>query len=155
MTSLRSGVVDTLTPAVTVRGALQQQDGEAVWATVATVYAGFLTGDAGAIDTVLDEHVTIWNHDHAPLMVGVADLDAVRAARVDTPSTGPAVASLSARDVLVDGAGEVAWCRHLLDVGYADGTASTARVTDVLRRVDGGWRICHHHEQELPAAGLP
>jgi hypothetical protein len=148
--------VDTGTElTVTVRGALGQEAGEAVWATVATVYAGFLTGDAGAIDTVLDPHVTIWNHDHAPLLHGVADLDAVRAARVDTPATGPAVASLAPRDVLVDSAGEVAWCRHLLDVGYADGTSSTARVTDVLRRSGDGWLICHHHEQELPAAGLP
>jgi ketosteroid isomerase-like protein len=142
-------------PTVTVRGALGQQAGDAVWATVATVYAGFLRGDAGAIDTVLDEHVTIWNHDHAPLLHGRADLDAVRAARVDVPATGPAVTSLTPRDVLVDGAGEVAWCRHLLDVGYADGTGSTARVTDVLRRSGDGWLICHHHEQELPAAGLP
>ena len=142
-------------PTVTVRGALGQQTGELVWATVATVYAGFLRGDAGAIDTVLDEHVTIWNHDHAPLLYGRADLDAVRAARVDVPATGPAVTSLTPRDVLVDGAGEVAWCRHLLDVGYADGTSSTARVTDVLRRSGDGWLICHHHEQELPAAGLP
>jgi ketosteroid isomerase-like protein len=140
---------------VTVRGALGQQAGDAVWATVATVYAGFLRGDAGAIDTVLDEQVTIWNHDHAPLLYGPADLDAVRAARVDVPATGPAVTSLTPRDVLVDGAGEVAWCRHLLDVGYADGTGSTARVTDVLRRSGDGWLICHHHEQELPAAGLP
>jgi ketosteroid isomerase-like protein len=142
-------------PTVTVRGALGQQAGDSVWATVATVYAGFLRGDAGAIDTVLDEHVTIWNHDHAPLLYGRADLDAVRAARVDVPATGPAVTSLTPRDVLVDGAGEVAWCRHLLDVGYADGTGSTARVTDVLRRSGDGWLICHHHEQELPAAGLP
>jgi ketosteroid isomerase-like protein len=142
-------------PTVTVQGALGQPAGDAVWATVATVYAGFLRGDAGAIDTVLDEHVTIWNHDHAPLLYGRADLDAVRAARVDVPATGPAVTSLTPRDVLVDGAGEVAWCRHLLDVGYADGTGSTARVTDVLRRSGDGWLICHHHEQELPAAGLP
>lgn len=142
-------------PTVTVRGALGQSAGDSVWATVATVYAGFLRGDAGAIDTVLDEHVTIWNHDHAPLLYGRADLDAVRAARVDVPATGPAVTSLTPRDVLVDGAGEVAWCRHLLDVGYADGTSSTARVTDVLRRSGDGWLICHHHEQELPAAGLP
>jgi hypothetical protein len=147
--------VETTSQTVTVRGALGQDDGEAVWATVAAVYAGFLTGDAGAVDRVLDEHVTIWNHDHAPLLYGRADLDAVRAARVDTPATGPAVASLAPRDVLVDGVGEVAWCRHLLDVGYADGTSSTARVTDVLRRASAGWVICHHHEQELPAAGLP
>jgi hypothetical protein len=148
--------VDTASqPTVTVRGALGQQAGEAVWATVATVYAGFLRGDAGAVDTVLDDHVTIWNHDHAPLLYGRADLDAVRATRVDVPATGPAVAALAPRDVLVDGAGEVAWCRHLLDVGYADGTSSTARVTDVLRRSGAGWLICHHHEQELPAAGLP
>ena len=33
-------------PLVTVRGALGQDDGDAVWATVATVYAGFLRGDA-------------------------------------------------------------------------------------------------------------
>jgi ketosteroid isomerase-like protein len=142
-------------PTVTVRGALGQSDGEAVWATVATVYAGFLTGDAGAIDTVLDDHVTIWNHDHAPLLYGVADLDAVRADRAAVPSTGPAVASLTPRDVLVDGVGDVAWCRHLLDVGHADGTSSTARVTDVLRRSGDGWLICHHHEQELLPAGLP
>jgi ketosteroid isomerase-like protein len=147
--------VDTADQTVTVRGALGQDDGEAVWTTVASVYAGFLTGDAGAVDRVLDEHVTIWNHDHAPLLHGRADLDAVRAARVDTPTTGPAVASLAPREVLVDGVGEVAWCRHLLDVGYADGTTSTARVTDVLRRAGDGWLICHHHEQELPAAGLP
>ncbi|WP_369139097.1 nuclear transport factor 2 family protein [Modestobacter versicolor] len=142
-------------PTVTVRGALDQQAGEAVWATVATVYAGFLTGDARAVDTVLDGNVTIWNHDHAPLLHGTADLDAVRAGRVDAPATGPAVATLTPREVLVDGVGEVAWCRHLLDVGYADGTTSTARVTDVLRRAGDGWLICHHHEQELPAAGLP
>jgi hypothetical protein len=101
--------VETTSQTATVRGALGQDDGEAVWATVATVYAGFLTGDAGAVDRVLDEDVTIWNHDHAPLLHGRADLDAVRADRVDTPSTGPAVASLAPRDVLVDGVGEVAW----------------------------------------------
>ncbi len=142
-------------PDVTVRGALSQSDGDAVWAAVATVYAGFLGGDAGAVNSVLDADVTIWNHDHVPLMRGTADLDAVRAARVSDPSPGPAVTGLVPHGVLVDAHGDVAWCRHLLDVATADGSTSTARVTDVLRREDGRWRIVHHHEQEVPAHGLP
>lgn len=142
-------------PDVTVRGALSQADGEAVWAAVATVYAGFLGGDDGAVDGVLDPTVTIWNHDHAPLLHGTADLDAVRAARGADPAPGPAVTALAPHGVLVDAEGDVAWCRHLLAVTTADGTTSTARVTDVLRRREGRWTIVHHHEQEIPARGLP
>ncbi|MCO7220598.1 nuclear transport factor 2 family protein [Klenkia sp. PcliD-1-E] len=142
-------------PDVTVRGALDQSDGEAVWAAVATVYAGFLGGDAGAVDDVLAADVTIWNHDHVPLMRGTADLDAVREARRTDPSPGPAVTALAPHTVLVDAHGDVAWCRHLLDVTTADGATSTARVTDVLRRDGGRWVVVHHHEQEVPAHGLP
>lgn len=149
---------DVPAPAVTVRGGLSQSDGDAVWAAVASVYAGFLGGDAGAVDGVLHAEVTIWNHDHEPLLRGTTDLDAVRAARVADPSPGPAVTALTPHSVLVDavlGNGvAVAWCRHLLDVSTADGATSTARVTDVLRRDAGRWTIVHHHEQEIPASGL-
>lgn len=134
---------------VTVRGTLSRPDGEAAWAVVASVYAGFLAGDPAAVDRALAPDVTIWNHDHPPLLIGRADLDAVRAERNADTTPGPAVVSLTPRDVLVDGHGDVVWCRHLLDVTTADGVTSTARVTDVLRRADDRWSVVHHHEQEL------
>ena len=145
---------DPPAPVATAREGLSQQDAEEVWDSVSSVYAGFLGGDPDRVDACLDPSVTIWNHDHGPLLMGVADLDAVRALRLTQPSTEPSVRALTPSDVLVDGTGGVAWCRHLLTVERDDGTTTNARVTDVLRRTEGRWLICHHHEQELPAGGL-
>ena len=52
--------------------------------------------------------------------------------------------------------GDTALARYYLNFAYAPPNAASGRIriTDVLRRFDGRWKIVHHHEGLVPT-GVP
>ncbi|WP_368498660.1 nuclear transport factor 2 family protein [Herbiconiux sp. A18JL235] len=108
-------------------------------------------GDRAAFDRRLHPDVTVWETPRADLMRGIAELDELR---------GPARAPGERRDplpdvrpvqIVTDRYDDTGLIRYVLEVRDPSGgeLLELVRVTDVLRRDGTGWRIVHHHAQDL------
>lgn len=116
--------------------------------SVTAMYAAY--GDPVRFDRHLHPEITIWESDQPGPRLGLAELDALRGRR--TPAQGVPQVHLVVDDLLVDRWGQVAAvARYVLWARMADGDSSF-RVTDVWDRVDAGWRIVHHHAEEVVQA---
>jgi ketosteroid isomerase-like protein len=118
-------------------------DADQVWAAINAIYTGFLAGDRDAIDAHLSPEATIWDSEHAQLVRGKAELDALRDTR---PANGPAPTRLDASEPVIDVFGDVALVRHVLVAGFAGRAEQRIRNTSVWRRVHGRWLCIHNHE---------
>lgn len=108
-------------------------------------------GDRPAFDRHLDPGISIWESDADGLLTGRDQLDRLRDERAARGDDGPAPASVTAEELRTDVWADTAVAKYLLRVRYADTVVADRcfRVTDVLRRGDGGWRIVHHHAEAL------
>lgn len=123
---------------------------EAVLAGIRDMYAAFLDGDRARFDRHLDPTTTTWE-THLPRLFDRDELDAYRDGR---PASDSTVVELQVEPQQVDVWGDVAVARYLLLVAGSTGVAvETTRITDVLRRRADGWRIVHHHAEQM--AGAP
>ena len=125
-------------------------DRDEIWAAVLDMYAAVLAGDRARVDRHISDDATIWDSEEPDLAVGKAELDAIRDRR-PAAGDGPQLADLQASDPRIDVHGDVAWCRHLLRVTFADDAAAPqlVRNTGVWRRRDGRWQVVHNHEDVL------
>jgi hypothetical protein len=111
---------------------------------VKQMYAAY--GDPARFDSHLHPQITIWESDQPGPMIGLAELDRLRGSR--EAGTGPRP-ELLVEDLLVDRWGDVAAvARYVLRARTADGD-TTFRVTDVCDPLEGGWRIVHHHAEQV------
>jgi SnoaL-like domain len=117
------------------------------------IYAAFLAGDTGTLDSYLDGDITIWIPPEPQLSLGLAGLDAIRTRR-PTDSGVNTATSVAVHDMLVDSHQDVAWARHILVVELARET-EVMRVTSVWRRDRSRWVQVHSHEDLLPGASYP
>ena len=119
----------------------------AIAAGIDDMYAAFVAGDTQRFDGHLHEDVTTWEtHLPGPLRTR-RELDEYRSTR-DAAGARPRLSALNATEKRIDVWGEVAVARYVLvakDSGGGDDQLS--RVTDVLRCVNGRWRIVHHHSE--------
>ncbi|WP_306205474.1 nuclear transport factor 2 family protein [Actinoplanes sp. RD1] len=111
------------------------------------MYDAFLAGDRERFDSHLHAEVTTWEtHLPGPLRTR-GELDEFRDTR-DAAGERPKLAVLAATDKRIDVWGEVGVARYVLVAQEeTGGPEQHSRVTDVLRRVDGGWVIMHHHSE--------
>lgn len=120
-----------------------------VEAAVRQMYAAL--GNPAGFDRFLHEDITIWESDQPGPRIGLEALQSLRekrsAAAAETSSSRPQVA---VEDLLVDRWGDVAAvARYVLSARVGD-DREEFRVTDVLHRDHGGWRIVHHHAEAVP-----
>jgi ketosteroid isomerase-like protein len=135
------------------------QDNEALKRELAGIIKGifdaFERHDTGHTETVMTEETTIWDVFQPQLIKGPAERNKFR--QVDQ-------AQMQARGKLtltydapvVDVWGDAAIARYYLNFEYQppNATKGQVRITDVFRKVDGKWKIVHHHEGMVPA-GIP
>lgn len=119
----------------------------AIAAGIDDMYAAFLAGDRARFDAHLHEDVTTWEtHLPGPLRTR-SELDTYRDTR-DSAGERPVLALMAATDKRIDVWGDVGVARYVLVTKDAtSGEEQQSRVTDVLRCVDGTWRIVHHHSE--------
>ncbi|GID28644.1 nuclear transport factor 2 family protein [Paractinoplanes brasiliensis] len=119
----------------------------AIAAGIDDMYAAFLAGDRARFDSHLHEDVTTWEtHLPGPLRTR-RELDDYRDIR-DSAGERPVLSRMAAVDKRIDVWGDVGVARYVLVTEDASsGAEQHSRVTDVLRRVDGNWRIVHHHSE--------
>ena len=125
-----------------------------IWTRVRAIYDGFLVGDTGGVDALLQRDVTIWDSAEFSLIHGLGQLRDMRMRRSPDPG-GPRVTRLDARDPVIDVWGDTALVRHVLIVELSDGTRETVRNTSVWRRAEGGWLAVHNHEDIAGGGGQP
>ncbi len=119
----------------------------AIAAGIDDMYAAFVAGDRSRFDAHLHETVTTWEtHLPGPLRTR-SELDEYRKTR-DEAGQRPVLAALIATDKRIDVWGDTGVARYVLVSRPSDGSPEQqTRVTDVLRCVDGSWRIVHHHAE--------
>ncbi len=123
-------------------------DADEIWAAVLDMYAGYLAGDRPRIDQHIAEDATVWDSAEPGLLVGLAELDAMRARR---PDSDPEVSDLRATDQRIAVHGDFGWGSHLLHVTFADEAVppQLVRNTGVWQRRDGRWQVVHNHEDVI------
>ena len=108
------------------------------------MYEAFLTADRQRFDQHLAPGTTTWE-THFPRMYSRAELDAYRDAR--TSAERPVLDDIRVDVVRSTVWDDVAVVGYVLTTYAPDGGTTTSRVTDVLERIDGEWRIVHHHAE--------
>ncbi|MBO3094426.1 nuclear transport factor 2 family protein [Cellulomonas dongxiuzhuiae] len=113
---------------------------------ISTMYDAL--GDRPRFDAHLHPDVLMWESDAEGLLRGLPALDTLRDERRARAADGPRPVSVVPHVVAADVWGDTGVVRYELHATYVDGTPDEVfRVTDVLRREDGTWRIVHHHAE--------
>ncbi len=119
------------------------------------MYRAFTEHRPKDIEAALHEDCTIWDVFTPQLIRGRAERDRFHEAdQAQSQARGPL--TLSVDEPLVSAWGDAAVARYYLDFRYEPPNAvqGRVRITSVLRREGGTWRIVHHHEGTVPA-GVP
>lgn len=113
-------------------------------------------GDRERFDSHLDPQITIWESDADRMLIGLDELDRLRDERASRSIEDVQSLSVTPEKLHVEVWDDTSMARYLL-IARRPGSSTTDqrfRVTDVLRRRDGRWRIVHHHaESEGGAQG--
>lgn len=119
------------------------------------IFEAFAAGDVHKIEDALADECTVWDVFTPGLIKGREDLDRFHSADQEQKLARGAL-TWKLGEPLVDVWDDTAIARYVLDFAYAPPrpTGGTIRITDVLRRFDGRWRIVHHHEGLVPS-GTP
>jgi len=119
----------------------------AIAAGIDDMYASFLKGDREGFDAHLHDDVTTWEtHLPGPLRTR-SELDSYRDTR-DSSGARPVLDVMVAAEKRIDVWGDTGVARYVLVTrDAASGAEQRSRVTDVLRCIDGAWRIVHHHSE--------
>lgn len=131
------------------------EDVAAIAGAIRTMYAAFARHDPAAIEDVLHPDCTVWDVFTPQLIRGREQREAFHAAdQAQMRARGEL--SFSLTEPLVDVWDDTAVARYTLTFSYAppNATAGVVRISDVLRRQAGRWRIVHHHEGLVPQ-GVP
>lgn len=108
--------------------------------------------DRPAFDARLADDVTVWETPWPVLMHGIAELDELRGPAADPEERRRSMPSVVPTRIVTSDYGDTGVIRYVLEVRpVADGPLiEVVRVTDVVRRDPDGWRIVHHHAQDMP-----
>ena len=122
---------------------------------IRAMYRAFTEHRPQDIEAALHEDCTVWDVFTPQLIRGRAERDRFHEAdQAQSQARGPLTLGVDAP--LVSVWGDVAVARYYLDFRYEppNAVAGRVRITSVLRREAGAWRIVHHHEGLLPE-GVP
>ncbi|MGW3787204.1 nuclear transport factor 2 family protein [Micromonospora chokoriensis] len=104
-------------------------------------------GDRQAFDAHLHPDLTFWESDADGLLSGLGALDDLRDRRASRAAGTPPL-SVAPELLHADAWGDTGLVRYVLRARFADARPDECfRVTDVLRREAGTWRIVHHHAE--------
>ena len=117
--------------------------------TIEALYQGL--GDREAFDRRLHPTVTVWETADPRLLRGIAELDELRGPAIPVAARTAPLPIVTPTHIVSDAWGDTGVVRYVLEVRADERSpvTETVRVTDVLRRDEHGWRIVHHHAQDL------
>jgi uncharacterized protein (TIGR02246 family) len=130
-------------------------DSRAIASLIRGIYEAFAGGNIGAIESALADDCTVWDVFTPQLIKGREQRERFHEADQRQKSSRGAL-TWRLDEPLIDVWGDTAIARYVLEFAYAPPRVveGTIRITDVLRKRDGRWRIVHHHEGTMPS-GVP
>ncbi len=132
-----------------------ETEAEKISGIIRGIFTAFEDHDPDGIEGHMHPDATVWDVFTPDLIRGRKERDAFHAEdQKQMQARGPL--SLSLEDPDVDVWENTAIAKYYLSYTYQPPNAAEGRVriTDVFRRMDGKWRIVHHHEGAVPT-GIP
>ncbi len=128
-----------------------QAERNEIMSVVNSVFESFEAGDILGIEKTLAEDSSVWDVFTPQLVIGREGRREFHEAD-KAQSTARGKLTWNSRFVRVDVWGDTALACYYLDFEYKEPNAMIAsvRITDLLRRIDGAWKIMHHHEGIIP-----
>ena len=127
----------------------------AVTAVIAKIRDSFINHHPEGIEECLDEHCTVWDVFEPELLADKATREAFHARdQVQSQARGPL--TLRVEDSRIKIYGDMAVALRVGHFKYEPPNAAEGRVrvTQVLQKKDGAWKVVHHHEGLAPP-GVP
>jgi hypothetical protein len=115
---------------------------------IKNMYKAFEEADTKKFDLYLDETVTTWESPLPNLLRNKLELDKYRNER-DASGSRPKEVSLEISEEVVTVIENVGIARYIFTVKVPNTEPVINRVTDVLSRVSGNWKIIHHHCERM------
>ncbi len=113
-----------------------------------SMYKAFEDADREKFDLYLDESVTTWESPLPELLLNKLELDRYRDKR-DASGSRPMEVSLTISEEVVTVMEKVGIARYIFTVRVPNTQPVLNRVTDVLSKSSGGWKIIHHHCEKM------
>ena len=133
-----------------------ETEAEKISGIIRGIFTAFEDHDPDGIEGHMHPDATVWDVFTPYLIRGRKERDAFHAEdQKQMQARGPL--SLSLEDPDVDVWDNTAIAKYYLNYTYQPPNAAEGRVriTDVFRRMDGQWRIVHHHEGTVPTGTPP
>jgi hypothetical protein len=115
---------------------------------IKNMYKAFEEADTKKFDLYLDETVTTWESPLPNLLRNKLELDRYRNER-DASGSRPKEVSLEISEEVVTVIENVGIARYIFTVKVPNTEPVINRVTDVLSRASGNWKIIHHHCERM------
>ena len=131
------------------------EDKKQVEALVRDIFQCFVEHRPDDMTARIHEQSTIWDVFVPELLMGVEEKQKYYAAdQEQSQARGPL--KLTVEPPVIDVWGDVGLARYYLNFDYAPPhpTSGRVRITTVVLRVDGEWKMVHHHEGIVPS-GVP
>lgn len=113
-----------------------------------SMYKAFEEADRERFDLFLDESVTTWESPLPTLLLNKLELDSYRDKR-DASGSRPQEVSLTISEEVVTVMENVGIARYIFMVEVPNTEPILNRVTDVLSKSSGSWKIIHHHCERM------
>jgi hypothetical protein len=113
-----------------------------------SMYKAFEDTDREKFDLYLDESVTTWESPLPTLLLNKLELDRYRDKR-DASGSRPTEVSLTISEEVVTVMENVGIARYIFTVRVPNTEPVLNRVTDVLSKSSGSWKIIHHHCEKM------
>ena len=123
-------------------------DQEMIIESLKSMYKAFEDKDRQKFDLFLDETVTTWESPLPTLLLNKDELDRYRDGR-DASGSRPEKVALSISEEVVTVLGNVGLARYIFKVEIPNTEPLLNRVTDVLTKTGGNWKIIHHHCEKM------
>jgi ketosteroid isomerase-like protein len=124
-------------------------------ATIRVMFQKFMDHEPGGVESALHDDCTVWDVFTPDLIQGRAERERFHEAdQKQAQARGPLTMAIG--PMVTSVWGDTGLARYVLTFAYQppNPAEGTVRITSVLRREGGRWRIVHHHEGIVPT-GVP
>ena len=124
---------------------------EAAFRVIESVYEAYRTFQPEKIEGVQVPEYSVWDGTLPQLFKSLAEVKAFhKKDQENTKARGPFSFDLRPLRIDVNGDWALVLCHMYAEWQDPNGLAMHMRLTDVMKKVDGRWKMYHHHESQEP-----
>jgi hypothetical protein len=126
-------------------------DEEAAFRVIEGVYEAYRTFSPKNIEDVQVSEYSVWDGTLPQLFKSLAEVKEFhKKDQENTKARGPFSFEIKPLRIDINGDWALVLCHMAAEWQAPNGLAMHMRLTDVMKKVDGKWRMYHHHESEEP-----